>query len=198
MNEQPTRTVENNLLFSEALPPVTMKIDDAFDYVGRLQFILYDLADVDLFVFAVPGPAGEVERLLLVQFERFLDDNERTYNYNSPLTVLLGDHEYQYNSAVVHIPSMLEERPDSDSARALALLHEKGYQPGDDYIYTRFVRLIDEARRKELLFSYSENLNIVGLTAGDLSEGGRAAGELESLSKGVFERALKVVQIVEG
>jgi hypothetical protein len=88
-----------------------------------------------------------------------------------------------------------EARPDSDSARAMDFLKERGYEPFEDIAYVRFVRLLDEAKRKELLFSYSEDLAPLGLTAADLAEGGRAAGMREEILEGIVRKAMAAVTI---
>ena len=191
------RTVEDNLLVSEDDPPLRMRIDERLDFVGELSFVLYNVAYVDLFVFAT-RPAAQQPGLLLVQFEHFLDNNSHTYNYPSPLIVRLGEHEYQYDIMAGNITSRVAERPDSDSARALALLQEKGYRVPDDAMWVRFVRVLDEARRREILFSYSEDLSTHGVTAAELEPGGRADEQRDQLFHELLQRALKAFEIVEG
>jgi hypothetical protein len=43
-------------------------------------------------------------------------------------------------------------------------------------IYVRFVHLLDEQKRKELLIIYAEDVASTGLTAAELHEGGAAYG----------------------
>ncbi len=71
------RDVDGNTLSSTAMPPIRIKVDDAFQYAGALHFILYDVAHVDVFLF-VAAEQRHIHRLLIVQFEGYLDDNDYT------------------------------------------------------------------------------------------------------------------------
>ena len=95
-------------------------------------------------------------------------------------------------------PCVSKQYPDSDAGRAAAFLEGKGYNlEGEDIVYQRFVRLVDDARRNELLIIYYENLNGTGLTAADLSEKGRAAGQREKVFKELMNRALKSFTVLK-
>lgn len=197
MSDQPQRMVENNMLTSTDLPHLKVQITDAFEYVGRLQFVLYDCADVDLFVFAASDDEQRARRLIMVQFEQFQESNDKTYNYPSSLRASLGSHDYIRDNFVTNLQVAVEARPDSDSARAINLLRERGYELPDDVISTRFVRMVDDTRRKEVLFSYSEDLGGLGLTAEDLAPEGKAAALRDTLEQGVYERALAALAVIE-
>lgn len=185
------RRVKGHTLTSEALPPIKIKFDNAFKYVGSQSFILYNSAQVEQYFF-IAADKGRIKRLFMVQFEGYLPDNTHTYNYNLSNTVKLGALDFMYDTSVANVPAFRKQYPDSDAGRAAAFLEGKGYKlEGEDLVYQRFVRLVDEARRNELLIIYYENLNVTGLTAADLSEKGRAAGQREQIFQEVMKRALK-------
>ena len=66
------RTVENNLLVSSDLPTIKIKVSDRLEYVGRLQFVLYEVAEADIFVFAEADTHHALKRWLVGGFEGYL------------------------------------------------------------------------------------------------------------------------------
>lgn len=185
------RRVKGRTLISNSLPPIKIRFAKDFKYVGRQSFILYGSAQVEQFFF-VAADHNRIKRMFMVQFEGYLPSNTHTYNYQISQTVKLGGLDFMYDTSVVNVPAFRKQYPDSDAGRAAAFLEGKGYHlEGEDIIYQRFVRLVDEARRNELLIIYYENLSGTGLTAADLSENGRAAGQRDKLFQEVQERALK-------
>lgn len=185
------RHVKGRTLVSSVLPPIKIKFDKDFKYVGTQSFILYNSAQVEQFFFIAAG-SKRIQRMFMVQFEGYLPDNTHTYNYKIDNTVNLGGFAFMYDTAAVNVPAFRKQHPDSDAARAASFLEGKGYHlEGEDILFQRFIRLVDDARRNELLIIYYESLNGMGLTAADLYEKGRAAGQREKLFKEVMNRALK-------
>ena len=185
------RSVKGRTLTSHVLPPIEIKFDKAFKYVGSQQFVLYDRAQVEQFFF-VAANRGSIKRMFMVQFEGYLPDNTHTYDYNIKETVRLGELDFMSDNAVVNVPAFRKQYPDSDAGRAAAFLETKGYVlAGEDIIFQRFVRLVDEARRNEVLILYYETLNEKGFTAASLSDGGKAASQRDRLFEEVRQRALK-------
>jgi hypothetical protein len=185
------RRVKGRTLTSDALPPIKINFDKVFKYVGSQSFILYSSAQVEQYFF-IAANKGRIKRMFMVQFEGYLPDNTHTYNYNLDNTVKLGELDFMYDTSVVNVPAFRKQYPDSDAGRAAAFLEGKRYQlEGEDIVYQRFVRLVDEARRNELLIIYYENLSGTGLTAADLTEKGRASGQREKVFQEVMQRALK-------
>ncbi|HYP40405.1 MAG TPA: hypothetical protein VEX13_08585 [Chloroflexia bacterium] len=199
MDDTPMRTVENNVLVSMDMPAIKLKIDNRMEYVGRLQFVLYNIAEADIFVFAEGDGDRRLKRWLIVQFEGFLDNNSHTYNYAMASRITLGSHEYMVDDYADNLNRMMAEEPaDSDGAHVAALLRREGYTMPDDAIWSRFVRAIGEARRKELLIIYTEDLAALGLTAASLPFNVPLPQEYAALTEGVHERAVRAFTIVEG
>lgn len=185
------RRVEGRTLVSQAMPPIRLKFDKEFDYVGTQSFILYNSAQVEQYFF-VDAKEGRIKRMFMVQFEGYLPTNTHTYDYKIKETVKLGGLDFMYDTNVVNVPAFRKQYPDSDAGRAAAFLEGKGYLlEGEDIVYQRYVRLVDETRRNELLVIYYENLKGTGLTAADLAADGRAAADRERVFREVQKRALK-------
>jgi hypothetical protein len=62
----------------------------------------------------------------------------------------------------------------------------------------RLLHLLDEAKRKELMIIYGENLEPTSFSAVDLNKGGKAYDQLPALGKGLIERAKEKIVLVVG
>ncbi|MDQ5825855.1 MAG: hypothetical protein M3441_16805 [Chloroflexota bacterium] len=193
---KPYRAVEDNVLVSEDDPAVKVRVAAGFSFVGELEFILYDVAYVNLFVFVRAEPTHPAQ--IVVQFEHYLEDNDHTYTYESPGWITLGEHEYIYDVQAVNVPAAVAQRPDSDAAQVMRLVSDKGYPMPDEAIFARFVRMLDDTNRRELLIIYSEPLSQPGLTAADLQPGWRAQQHFTELCESLIARALQSFEIIEG
>ena len=188
------RSVEGRTLISRAMPPVRIKFGKEFKYVGTQSFVLYGNAQVEQHFF-LDADGGRIRRLFMVQFEGYLPTNTHTYDYQIKDTVKLGGLDFMYDTQVGSVSAFRKQYPDSDAARAVSFLEGKGYQPdGMDVVFQRYIRLVDEAKRNELLIVYYENLNGTGLTAADLSDDARAA-DRERVYREVQKRALKSFKV---
>ena len=191
----PQRSVQNNILRSDELPVIQIKIDPQFSYVGNTNFILYDIAHVEQHHFIVTDAQKRVQRRLWFQFEGYLDDNDKKYNYSGMQTLTLNGFTFLHNSYVLNIEEAYRERPTSDSAHVVDFLKEKGYVLSGDMMTKRMVWL-DAALRNELMIIYSEILDPTGYRVSDLTEGGTSAAEWPALSQALHERALGSFTIV--
>lgn len=193
--EQGTREVKGRELTSTARPAARIKFDDDFKYVGTQSFVLYNVARAEQHFFVDADREGNIRRLYWVQFEGYLPDNKHAYNYEMKETLDLGGFKFGTDArATKIIPGELP--PDSDAARAQSFLAGKGYRmASDEILMRRFVHLVDESKRDELLVIYIEDLKGTGLTAGDLSEKGSAAAKWDEVSKGLLKRALDDMKI---
>ena len=59
----------------------------------------------------------------------------------------------------------------------------------------RLVHLLDEARRKELMFIYAEDLASTGYTSEQLMDGDKPRPEWEAIQKELVERAMKRIKL---
>ena len=64
-------------------------------------------------------------------------------------------------------------------------------------IRERFVRLLDEAKRNELLLIYAEDLSYGDLTAWELYRVDEASERWKKITEGLVERALGGFEVVE-
>jgi hypothetical protein len=194
--QQPIRHVEEHVLTSRAMPAVRLEFDKAFRYVGSQGFILYDVARAEQHFFVDADKDGRIRRLYWVQFEGYLPNNNHVYDYKVNKTVTLGGLDFIADAYPRNIRSN-PGRPDSDGSRARAFLASKGYRlASDDIMSQRLVHLVGEDKRNELMIIYTEDLSRMGLTAADVSDGGRAADRWDDISDGLLKRAVKGIRVM--
>lgn len=143
------RTIRGNTITSDSLPAIRFVVDSGLTYLGRQQFVLYDVANAEQFFFAELD-GKRVKRLLWVQFEGYLPGLDHTYDYSRDSTQTMWGRTIFRNSAFRATPTS-EPRPDSDGARARAFLRERGLTLAPGMLYHRLVWLIDEPARNELM-----------------------------------------------
>lgn len=195
VNPQLARQVSKQVLTSTTMPAVRLKVDKNFKYVGSQSFVLYDVANAEQHFFVDADKEGRVKRFYWIQFEGYLPTNTHTYRYKANKVVDLGGLDFIADAHAINIKSN-PSPANSDGSRARAFLENKGYRiAGDDLLMQRLVHLVDEAKRNELMIIYLEDLSGLGLTASDLTPGGRAAEQWVEVSKALLERAQKGLKI---
>ena len=194
-NASPLRTVSGQTLTSGELPAVRLEFDKNFKYAGGHSFVLYDVANAEQHFFVDAEKDGLIKRMYWIQFEGYLPSNTHSYDYKVTKTVNIGGLDFIADAYARNIKAN-PGRPNSDGNRAREFLGSKGYKLASDEVMSqRLVHLIDEAKRNELMIIYLEDLSRLKLTAADLAEGGKAAGEWEKISAGLLERATKNMKI---
>ena len=156
----PVRTVKGQVLTSTSLPTIRLKFDKHFKYAGTQSFILYGRSQAEQFFFVDTDKTGQVARMYLVQFEGYLPNTNATYDYAVTETVTLNGQTYIANSdSVPNVSALLKQEPESDAARAVTFLTNKGFHLPEALKYRRFVRLVDDAKRNEFILLYIEVAN---------------------------------------
>lgn len=131
-----------------------------------------------------------VTRLLLIDFEGYLEENNYTYDYPTTATVNLGGQEYLPDAWVVTDEMLVQQRPDSDLMQIFRFVQEQGYSIPNAAIIQRFVRVVDETKRNELLICYMEDVTALGMTEADLAADERTAAQRENIIQDVREHAV--------
>src|SRR5712691_12600956 len=153
-----TRRVKGRVLTSTSLPPIRIKFDKAFKYVGSQSFILYGRAQVEQHFFVNADKQQRIKRMYMMQFEGYLPKIKATYDYPFTKTVNLGGQTYIVNAErIPNVPAALKQDPQSDVTRAASFLESKGYRISESIMFQRFVRLVDDAKRNEFILLYVED-----------------------------------------
>jgi hypothetical protein len=144
-------------------------------------------------VFVEADAQKRVQRLYWVQFEGYLPDNTHTYGY--PFTETLTHDGLLFDVTVWSgRTDQAVTKPGSDTEHVLALVKKAGYQMPPETMAVRLVHLLDEAKRKELMFIVAEDLAASGSTAEELQRPeGKAKWEV--IKPGLIERARERIDV---
>ena len=189
------RTGQDTILRSEKLPAIQIQIDPGFKYAGSTSFILYENAHVEQHHFVVADTERRILRQLWFQFEGYLENNNRTYNYSGLDPLRLNGFNFLQDADPLNLEEAYKEHPTSDLAHVVDFLKEKGYLLTGDMMAHRMVWL-DAELRNELMIIYWEVLDATGYRLAEIAEGGPAAGEWPALSQGLQERSLSSFKIL--
>ncbi len=187
---------QGNVLTSSGFPPVTLTVNDAFQYLGKDRFVLYGTADAEIHLFGELDE-GRVRRLLWIQFEGYLPSRIFSwYDYgDSPRRTEIGGAAY-FDDVWPWELGAAKVRPGSDTERVLELLLRNNLSLGPEVMALRLVRL-DEAARNELMIVYAEDLRDHEWTVAELSEGGSSRQQWMAISQQLRERALASFSVSE-
>jgi hypothetical protein len=190
----PERKVERNSIYSARDPNVRVLLPDSVQYVGADRWNLYDIADCELHAFVDSDMGKNVQRLYWVQFEGYLPSKpDLAHQYDSPRHTTIGGLDFYVDTWVRAKDA--ETQKGSDRQHIEELMRSKGFNMPAGMMYVRLVHLLDERKRKELMIIYGEDLAPTGLSAADLSQGGKAFGQWPAIEKDLLERAKKKITL---
>jgi hypothetical protein len=191
----PERKLVGHAIVSERDPSLRIELPQSAAYVGADRFVLYGIADCELHAFVESDARKNIRRLYWVQFEGYLPSKPGLHHtYDSPRHTTIGGLDF-YVDTWVRAAGEKTTRG-SDLEHIQALVRAKGYKLPAGMMSVRLVHLLDQAKRKELMVIYSEDVAPTGFTAADLQPGGKAYHRWPTIEKGLIERAKENVQIV--
>ncbi len=100
----------------------------------------------------------------------------------------LGDTEFFTDTAMVAFDPTIKRKRGTDGAMAREFLAKNGYVFPRDFAYARLVYLTDEARNKELMIIFIDDLAAYGFTAAELNEGGSSASRYDEVEQALIDR----------
>ena len=187
---RPERKVVGNAVTSERDPAVRIELPKAAQYVGADRWVLYGVADCELYAFVETDAQKNVQRLYWVQFEGYLPSRpDLHHTYDSPKHATVGGMDFYVDTWVRTKDSTAESG--SDREHIEALVRAQGYRMPEAMMYVRLVHLLDKEKRKELMMIYGDDLAPTGLTAAELIEGGKAHDRWPGIADAMLERAQK-------
>lgn len=187
------RQVQGQVLRSNSDPAVQITFAPQFKYAGGQRFLLYGVAEAEQHFYAQSNGKGQIERFYWLQFEHYLPDNTHQYNYPSKRTVALGDLSFIYDTAVFADYAGAKGNPESDGAKARAMLKKAGLVFPAAMARIRMVHLTDASKRKELMIIYGEALQ--EKAPPNSEEGLEADGPLPELSSRIRQHAMEGMKI---
>jgi hypothetical protein len=190
----PERRVEQNVIISERDPKVRIELPKSAQYVGADRWVLFGIADCELHAFVEADRQRNVQRLYWLQFEGYLPTKPKLkHRYDSPRHATIGGLDFYVDTWVRADDDKVTTGSDTEHIKALIRAH--GYKMPAGMMYVRFVHLLDEQKRKELMIIYCENLAHTGFAAADLKKGGKEYDQWPAIEKSLVERAEKKLVI---
>ena len=190
----PDRKVAGHTITSDHDPKVEIELPPSAVYAGADRFVLYEVADCEPHVFVEADPDKNVQRLYWVQFESYLPSKPSLhYTYDSLGHATIGGLDFYVDTWARATDE--RTRRGSDLEHIQALVGAKGYKLPAGMMSVRLVHLLDEAKRKELMIIYSEDLAATGFAASDLREGGNGHDRWPDIEKELIARAKKAIKI---
>ena len=189
----PERTVVGNVVDSERDPKVRVHLPKTAHYVGADRWVLFGMADCELHAFVEADAEKHVHGVYWVQFEGYLPSRpELQHTYDSPTHAEIGGMDFYVDTWVRATDEKV--RPGSDLEHIFALIRNGGFVLPQGMTYVRLVHLFD-AKRKELMIIYAEDVAGTGLTAAELSPNGKRHDRWPAIEREALERAEKSVGI---
>jgi len=190
------RHFKNGTFTSTFLPEISIRLPEAFIYIGQTAFILHQVAQVDRHHFLDVDSNGDVQRIVILHFESFLPNTDQTFNYKIPdpphlagpdyrfsaTKIRIGAQEYIHNTWFFSSDANIQENPGGDLTRTAQLFKEHGYTLPEELKMSRYVRVVGAERKSELILFYMEPLERTGYTAMDFVKGGRGEAIFDHLS----------------
>jgi hypothetical protein len=190
----PERKVERSAVLSARDPNVRVRFPQSAQYVGADRWNLYEIADCELHAFVDSDAQKNVQHLYWVQFEGYLPSKpDLAHQYDSPRHTSIGGLDFYVDTWVRSKDEQTQQGSDRQHIEELIL--SKGFNMPAAMMYVRLVHLLDERKRKELMIIYGEDLSPTGLSAADLSQGGKAFEQWPAIENGLLERAEKKIAI---
>jgi len=162
------RRVAGTTITSERDPAVEIRLPGNAKYAGAARWDLYGCCDAELHLFIEPDSNKRVQRLYWVQFESYLPNNNYTYDYPFAEETQLAGRRFDLNFRFDRTDQ--PAKPGSDFERVRMLVTQAGYHLAPETMQVRLVHLLDDGRRKELMFIYAEDLSATGATVEELSK----------------------------
>ena len=190
-----TRYVKGQTLVSDEFPQISVSVNKSFQYLGKFDFTLRNIAGGTRFVFVDADKQKNVKRLFIAQFEGFLPGIKHTYNYNFDKAPFIGKHKFRQNTFAYSNSASEREDPGNEGSLTAKFLREKGYKFEDEFMMSRFVTVPDAERRHELILFYIENVSTTGKTIVDFYSGDDETQIWRDISVGLTARSRKAFTI---
>jgi hypothetical protein len=167
-----------------------------FDYVGPIGFDLHGARVVRHHY--VDAAAGGLRRQLIAQLEAFPADSGRHYRWQVEHPLRLGGLEHEHGVYAWGVAAFTRADPEAEVARTARFLAEHDYAQGDGQLMSRFARVVGEARQREVIVFYQEDLAQLGLRLDEIAdEEGNLRPETAELADEVTARSLAAFKVVD-
>ena len=117
-------TVENNIVVSMQDPALKIKVDPSFEYLGRHDIRIRDVASGERLVFA-DVEDGHAQRLFILQFEGFNDGVDNAYRYDLSESPEVAGYRWRSNPYAFNVLGKHQQKPRRRVGGDVCLFAEK-------------------------------------------------------------------------
>jgi hypothetical protein len=190
------RYMKDGVLISVDEPTLAIAVDDSFTFVGRHPITIGAVAAGERFVFI--DAAGDIgRRFFVVQFEGFLPGVDDYYRYDLSGNPVVANYAFRSNGYAFDMSKEMEANPTKESASTHAFLRSKGFSVPDQWMMWRSLTVADEAKKKEVILFYVEDVESIGLTLDSLYQDDSATQEWINVQEELEVRANSSFRLAE-
>ena len=203
------RRVDGQVFHSPALPKISIRVSEGIEYAGVSRFRLGEKAAVERYHF-VDARDGRIRRMVILQLEGFLEGAEGRYNYRIPKTLASGSHrfspekislganQYIHNTWAFNWSDSVRNNPGAEADQTRRFLESSGWEVPDEWIMSRFVRAVGDARRHEIIIFYMEPLTGWDAQLSDFPESAGSSAKYDRISSQLTSKSLEAFQVIAG
>lgn len=165
----PVGVVTGNIITINGSKNIEIVLPKNVRYVGADRWILKDIADAEIHVFVEANESKFVTRHYIVQYEGFIQEKpDAQYRYSSPFlqVVRIGDKPFSVKPR--YGKNGEKHKEGSEAEHIQKMLDENGYILPDGMVNVGFHHILEDDNRKEILLFYHEDVEVFGLSIGDL------------------------------
>jgi hypothetical protein len=186
------RTWSDGELISMHGPAIRLRVDPRLRYLGATDLEIRGIAVAERHHW-VEARDGEVRRLLVAQFERFLATNDERYVYRLPDPVELGGLIWGRWTAGYRASE--SDAPEVTDTATLLARHD--LRIADELVMARYATIVEPDRRDELLLFLHEPVERLGHRLEELvDEEGSLRPEHRGLGTELHARARRAVRVL--
>lgn len=153
----PHSSVKENV-FTDDLAKITVTLDPKFQYLGSFPFDIQGIAGGYRYLWGEFDHDKHLRRTFVIQAEGYYPGSSHSYHYPSPNPVILGGDTYGHVVFIYDNDEVARERPGNEADLTAHFMRDHGYGWDSQLIMSRFARIVDEAKKNEIIFFYFDNL----------------------------------------
>jgi len=180
--ERPKRYWLSGKVHSTHRPSIKVDVDDEFELLQDLRYSLGQSQNVDGYIFTSMS-GDQLEKLLVVQFEGWINPDGAKYNEPSTPTVDVNGWTVHRGGSFASASVLSKQDP------VQSVLSQYGISFWEDFSIQRFEFHADDIRRDRVVITYFENVTDSGHSVTELEANNRALWR-DAVASEVRQRAL--------
>jgi hypothetical protein len=178
-------------IISRSLPQVSIQVSPELGYLGQFSMDVNRQAQAEQYYFAQIC-RGRLGKTFIIHFEHFYPDNQHWFDYPRLRMVQMGGFDFLHQTwPLAHFELF-------DLPEVKSFFDGLGIQTEPGWLVNRYVTVVGEAKKHELILFYLEPGSQAAVPLEDLQPDGKARADWPEIEQGLIERANVVFQLVNG